>query len=119
MCLYLLISNEMLAKRLHPTFTVSEDDILSILTDRDGTNTNLIFAENADFLFLGAKIPNSEISSLISSKDFFLIRMENCAIDGFILFHLFGFCLSSEIEYFKITILATGINKFIMTSEAN
>lgn len=44
MCLYLFVSDEMLSKRLDPAFTISEYNILTVLTDWYWTNADLIFA---------------------------------------------------------------------------
>ena len=121
MSLKLFVSNQMLSKRLYPAFTISKNYILAILTDRNGTNTHLILTENADFLFECIYVPNSEVSRLISTKNFFSIWMKNCTIYGFVLFHLLRFIRSFcfEVKNFKIPIFTACINAFIMIIETD
>lgn len=66
MGLNLFVSNKMFPKGLHPAFTVCEYDVFTILTHRDGADTDLVFAEDTDLLLLGDVVPDSEIAGLVT-----------------------------------------------------
>ena len=119
MGLDLLVTDQVLAIRLYPAFTVGEHNIFAILTDRNGPNANLILTKDIDFFLFGANIPNPKVSSLIARKYFLLVRMYKSTVDRFILFHFLLKILAPQIKNLQISILTTGINNFIMWSKTN
>lgn len=114
MSLNLFVSNQMLSKRLNPTFTICKYDGLSVLTYGYWPDTDLVLTQNTDLFFLCSKIPDFEVSALVTRKDLFFIWMKYGTVDRFWLFQLLCWIFCSEVKHFQVSIFTAGVQNLIM-----